>query len=57
MYNIKKIRSNKNKEFVQDLVNCYKHIYLFLKLMGNYVSLKVTKDEVLKQQAEISDRL
>jgi|GEM_PF-1962292 len=56
VFNIKKIRSNKNKEFVQDLVNCYKFIYLFLKLMGNYISLKVTKDEVLKQQAEITDR-
>jgi hypothetical protein len=56
VFNIKKIRNNKNREFIQDMVDCYKSIYLFLKLMGNYVSLKVTKDEVLKQQAEISDR-
>jgi len=56
VFNIKKIRNNKNKEFIQDMVNCYKYIYLFLKLMGNYVSLKVTKDEVLKQQAEITER-
>jgi hypothetical protein len=56
VFNIKKIRNNKNKDFIQDMVNCYKFIYLFLKLMGNYISLKVTKDEVLKQQAEITDR-
>ena len=57
VHNIKKIRSNKNRDFIQDLVNCYKYIYLFLKLMGSYISLKVTKDEALKQQAEITDRL
>jgi hypothetical protein len=57
VYNIKKIRSNKNKEFIQDLVDSYKYIYLFLKLMGSYISLKVTKDEVLKQQSELADRL
>jgi hypothetical protein len=57
VYNIKKIRSNKYPDFIQDLVNCYKYIYLFLKLMGSYISLKVTKDEVLKQQAETTDRL
>ena len=56
VYNIKKIRSNKNKEFIQDLVNSYKYIYLFLKLMGSYISLAVTRDEVLKQQADITDQ-
>jgi len=57
IYNIKKIRNNKNKEFIQELVDCYRSIYLYLKLMGSYVSLKVTKEEVLNQQAELSDRL
>jgi hypothetical protein len=57
VYNIKKIRNNKNKEFIEDLVNCYRAIYMYLKLMGTFVSLKVTKDEILKQQAESSNRL
>jgi len=55
IYNIKKIRSNKNKEFIQDLVNSYKYIYLFLRLMGSYISLSVTRDEVFKQQSDISN--
>jgi hypothetical protein len=57
VYNIKKIRNNKNNEFIQDLVSCYKYIYLYLRLMGSYVSLKVTKDEILKQQSDITDIL
>jgi hypothetical protein len=57
VYNIKKIRSNKNKEFIQDLVNTYKSIYLFLKLMGSYISLTVTRDEVFRQQSDITNQL
>jgi hypothetical protein len=57
VYNIKKIRSNKNKEFIEDLVNVYRSIYLYLKLMGSFISLKVTKEEILKQQAESSGKL
>ena len=52
--NIKKIRMNYNKQFIQELVSAYKDIYLLLKLLGNYVSIRVTKVEV-ERQVVVSD--
>jgi hypothetical protein len=56
VYNIKKIRTHKNKEFIQDLVSCYKYIYLYLKLISSYVSLQISKEEIEREKAEQTDR-
>jgi hypothetical protein len=56
VYNIKKIRTHKNKEFIQDLVGCYKYIYLYLKLISSYVSLQISKEEIEREKAELRDK-
>jgi hypothetical protein len=48
--NIRKIRMNFNKQFVEELLAAYKNSYLFLKLIGNYVTLNVSRSEVEKQK-------
>jgi len=52
--NIGKIRTVNNKEFIKELVNAYKIIYQFLKLLSNYISISVTRDEYEKQKREIA---
>ncbi len=41
--NIAKIRAQKNREFIEDLIACYRYLYLFLRLLGHYVSLRVVE--------------
>jgi hypothetical protein len=53
--NIKKIRMNYNKQFIQELVSAYKDIYLLLKLLSNYVSIKVTRAEAERQVSTVSE--
>jgi Family of unknown function (DUF5312) len=53
--NIKKIRMNYNKQFIQELVSAYKDIYLFLKLLSNYVSIKVTRAESGKEESPVAE--
>jgi hypothetical protein len=53
--NIKKIRMNYNKQFIQELVSAYKDIYLFLKLLSNYVSIKVTRAETGKDESPVAE--
>ena len=53
--NIRKIRMNFNKQFIEELLAAYKDIYLFLKLLSNYVSIKISKSEVEKQKQFIID--
>ncbi len=56
VYNIKKIRTHKNKEFIQDLVSSYKYIYLYLKLISSYVSLQISKEEIEREKAGLTER-
>jgi hypothetical protein len=49
--NIKKIRAGSNREFIEELLQAYKDIYLLLKLLTNYVSIKVSKDEVREKKS------
>jgi len=51
--NIKKIRQRENREFINSLVNSYKIIFNFLKLLGNYVSLRITREEYERQRIEV----
>jgi len=53
--NIRKIRMNFNKQFIEELLAAYKDIYLFLKLLSNYVSIRISKSEVEKQKQFIRD--
>jgi len=53
--NIRKIRMNFNKQFIEELLGAYKDMYLFLKLISNYISLKVSKSEIEKQRLLIRD--
>lgn len=48
--NIKKIRPGSNKQFIDELIQAYKDIYLFLKLIKNYVSISVNRSTVEKQK-------
>jgi hypothetical protein len=49
--NLKKIRARSNREFIEELLHAYKDIYLLLKLLANYVSIKVSKDEVKEKKS------
>jgi len=49
--NIKKIRSPNNREFIQDLINSYKEIYLFFKLLSIFVPINITKADFEKRKA------
>lgn len=51
--NIKKIRNVSNTQFIKELIDAYTTIYYFLKLMGFFVSLKVTKGDVEKLKRSI----
>ncbi len=53
--NIKKIRSNSNKQFIEELLSAYKDMYLFLKLLSNYVSLSISRSELEKQKVSVRD--
>jgi len=53
--NIKKIRANNNKQFIQELVKSYKDIYLFLKLISNFITIKVTETDVEKLKKEVAE--
>jgi hypothetical protein len=55
--NIKKIRLNHNRQFIDDLVKSYKDIYLFLKLLSNYVSIKVSRPGADKQKKTMSEQV
>ncbi len=54
--NIKKIRTGSNKQFIEELVKTYKDIYLFLKLISNYVSISVTRAEIETEKASIKEK-
>ncbi|MCK5568265.1 MAG: hypothetical protein KAJ15_01020, partial [Spirochaetes bacterium] len=54
--NIKKIRAGSNKQFIEELVKTYKDIYLFLKLISNYVSISVTRAEIETEKASIKEK-
>jgi len=41
--NIKKIRNVNNTQFIKELINTYTTLFYFLKLMGFFISLKITK--------------
>jgi hypothetical protein len=51
--NLKKIRQRENKQFINSLADSYKLIFKFLKLLGNYVSLRITREEYERQKIEI----
>jgi len=53
--NIKKLRMNNNAQFIEELLKAYKDIYLFLKLMGNFISLNVSHSEIEKQKFTIKE--
>ncbi len=53
--NIKKLRMNNNAQFIEELLTAYKDIYLFLKLLGNFVALNVSKSEIEKQKFTIKE--
>ena len=53
--NIKKIRSNYNKQFIEELLSAYKDIYLFLKLLSNYVSITISRSEIEKRKNSIKE--
>jgi len=53
--NIKKLRMNNNAQFIEELLAAYKDIYLFLKLLGNFVSLNISKSEIEKQKFTIKE--
>ena len=38
------------EQFIEELLSAYKNSYLFLKLIGNYVTLNVSRSEVEKQK-------
>ncbi len=51
--NIKKIHQRENREFINSLVNSYILIYKFLKLLGQYVSLRITREEYERKKMEV----
>jgi len=53
--NIKKIRQRENREFINSLVNSYKLIYKFLQLLGNYISLRITREEYERKKIGIAN--
>jgi len=53
--NIRKIRMNFNKQFIEELLGAYKDIYLFLKLLSNFVTLKISKSEIEKKKQLIEE--
>ncbi|UCB44948.1 MAG: hypothetical protein JSV25_12120 [Spirochaetota bacterium] len=48
--NLKKIRAGSNRQFVEELLQSYKDIYLFLKLLSHYVSINVSREEVKEKK-------
>ncbi len=51
--NIKKIRPTNNPQFIKELVSAYTTLFYFLKLLGLFVSLKVTRADVEKMKKTI----
>lgn len=52
--NLKKIRAQKNQQFIEDLVTCYRYLYLFLRLLAYYVPIRapeISKRESAKKEA------
>jgi hypothetical protein len=52
--NLKKIRAQKNQQFIEDLVTCYRYLYLFLRLLAYYVPIKPA--EPSKEKEELSKK-
>jgi hypothetical protein len=50
--NIKKIRPSANRDLMQNLVDCYKNIFQFMRLLGKFVSIKVTREEFEKKRRQ-----
>jgi hypothetical protein len=50
--NIRKIRSSGNREFMGELVGAYKLIYQFLRLLGKYVPITITRQQLESQKLE-----
>lgn len=53
--NIRKIRASNNRQFIEEILNSYREIYLFLKLISNYVALKVLKPVSGEEKRNNSD--
>ncbi len=54
--NIKKIRGSNNRQFIEELVQAYKDIYLFLKLLSIYTSIKISRAEFEKNKQIVMEQ-
>jgi len=52
--NIRKIRVSNNTQFIKELVAAYKDIYYFLRLMGLFVSLKISRADIERQKEHMT---
>jgi len=48
--NIRKIRTIYNKQFIEELVRAYKDIFIFLKLLNQYVPINISRAELDRQK-------
>jgi len=54
--NIRKIRTINNKQFIEELVKAYKDIFIFLKLLNQYVPITLSRAELDRQKKLIIEK-